>query len=148
MIPQINILTVVDVIAALSAGTLTNNISMTNNRQGKHTSGMGTDALTTDTTYTQVLNWHVMPVDFQTDIKINKITFYRNKTPVTTESTPILKLQKYGAPSGDYWAGVINYQNPTQGSPIEEGLYQYLIEFDMGRKIMAMEKFASLYISA
>ena len=143
MIPQINILTVVDVIGALSAGTLTNNIFMSSNRRGNQTSGLGTGNLKTDVTYTQVLNWHVMPIDFQTEIEIKRIVFYRNGAPITAANTPCGRLQKYGAPSGDYWAGVVNYS-----SRIEGGVYPYLIEFDIGRKTMTMENFAFINISA
>jgi hypothetical protein len=143
MIPQINILTVVDVIGALSAGTLTNNLYMMDNRRGSRTSGLGTGTLSSDVTYTQVLNWHVIPVDFQTDIQIRKIAFYRNGVPVARANTPCARLQKYGAPSGQYWAGVINYQ-----SQIEGGVYQYLIEFDMGNRVMTMENFATININA
>lgn len=142
MIPQINVMILVDVIAALSAGSLTNNIFMTDNRRGKNTSGLGTGALTTDCTHTQVLNWHVMAIDVQTDVQINKITFYHNGAPISAANTPCARLQKYGAPSGHYWAGVVNYAHLAPG-----GIYQYLIEFDMGRKIMVMENFAALNIS-
>jgi hypothetical protein len=143
MLPQINILTVVDVIGALRSGTLTDNIYMTDNRQGIHSSGQGTGTLATQVTYTQVLNWHVIPIDFQTEIVINKIVFYRNGNLVVAADTPCVRLQKYGAPSGDYWAGVVNYPNLIAG-----GVYQYLIEFDIGRKIMTMENFATINVSA
>lgn len=143
MIPQINIMTVVDVIGALTTGTLTGNIYMTDNRRGSRTSGQGTATLASDVTYTQVLNWHVMPIDVQTDIQINKITFYRNGALITAANTPCARLQKYGAPSGEYWAGVVNYLGLIEG-----GVYQYLIELDMGRKIMTMENFASINVGA
>ena len=143
MIAQINIFTLVDVIGALATGKLTDNIYMTDNRRGSRTSGLGTGTLTSDVTYTQVLNWHVMAIDLQADVQINKITFYRNGLPITVADTPCARLQQYGAPSGRYWAGVINY--PTL---IEAGNYQYLIEFDIGKKLMLMEKFATLSVNA
>lgn len=143
MIPQINVVTVIDVIGALSAGTLTDNIYMTDNGQGSLTTGQGTGTLSTDVTYTQVLNWHVMPIDFQTAVQINSITFYRDGILITAPNTPCARLQKYGAPSGDYWAGVVNYAHLING-----GFYQYLIEFDVGRKIMTMENFATININA
>ena len=142
MIPQINILTMVDVIGALSAGTLTDNMYMSDNRRGSRTFGEGTATLITDTTYTQVLNWHVMAIDFQTDVQINKIVFYRDGAPITKANTPCVRLQKYGAPSGHYWAGVINYSHLIEG-----GIYQYLIEFDIGRRKMLREKFAAIHIA-
>jgi hypothetical protein len=141
MIPQINILTVVDVIGALVTGTLTDNLYMTDNRRGRHTAGMGTGALTTEVVPTQVLNWHVIPIDFQTDIRINRILFYRDGALITAANTPCARLQKYGAPSGDYWAGVVNYAHLIEG-----GQYEYLLELDMGRRMMIMEHFASIHI--
>ncbi len=143
MIPQINILTVVDVIGALRSGSLNDNIYMTDNRQGRPSKGQGTGTLATEVTYAQVLNWHVMSIDFQTEIEISRVVFYRNGSLITSANTPCVRLLKYGAPSGDYWAGVTNYAHLIEG-----GDYQYRIEFDMGRKIMAMENFASIHISA
>lgn len=143
MIPQINVLSVVDVIGALNAGTLNGNLFMTSNRQGKHTSGQGTNALVSDATYAQVFNWHVAPIDFQTEIEIRKIVFYRHGVPVTAANTPWVRLGKYGAPSGDYWAGVVNFS-----SRVEAGVYQYQIEFDIGRKVLTMDSFASVVIGA
>lgn len=143
MIPQINIVTVVDVIGALAAGTLTGNIYMTDNSRIGTTTGRGSGTLASGVTYTQVLNWQVMAVDVQTDVRISKISFYRNGIPIAAADTPCAKLQKYGAPSGDYWAGVVNLQGLIEG-----GVYQYLIEFDMGRKIMTMESFASIAVTA
>jgi len=144
MIPQINIISVVDVIGALSSGSLKNNLFMMDNRRTSRVSaGIGTDALTTHATHAQVLNWHVIGIDLQTDVQIKKITFYQNGVAVTAKDTPCARLQKYGAPSGHYWAGVINYS-----SIIQSGVYQYLIEFDMGRKILTPETFSSIHISA
>lgn len=144
MIPQIIIISVADVIGALSSGTLKNNLFMMDNRRTNRPSvGIGTDALTTNATYTQVINWHVMAIDFQTDVQINKIIFYQNGTPVTATDTPCARLQKYGAPSGHYWAGVINYQ-----ALVPSGAYQYLIEFNIGRKIITADSFSTINIGA
>lgn len=144
MISQINIISVVDVIGALSSGSLKNNLFMMDNRRTSGLSaGVGTDALTTHATHAQVLNWHVTGIDFQTDVQIKRITFYRNGAAITAKDSPCVRLQKYGAPSGHYWAGVINY-----ASVVQPGDYQYLIEFDMGGRTFTPEAFSLIRITA
>ena len=143
MIPQINIFTLVDVIGALRARTLTDNIYMTDNGRGSRTSGQGTGLLSTEVTYYQVLNWHVASIDVQTEIQIDTISFYQNGALVTRPDTPCAHLKKYGAPSGQYWAGVINFPELIQG-----GLYQYKMTFAIGGRKMAMDQFASINIFA
>lgn len=139
MFKQINIMALVDVIGALSAGTLTGNIFITDNGS-LGACGKGTGTLLSVVTLGQVINWHVVPVDVQTDVAIEKIDFYRNGTR-TAKNTPCAQLRKYGAPSGDYWAGIVN---PAAKS----GLYQYRIALNMERKIVAMEACAYLSIAA
>jgi hypothetical protein len=142
MIPQINILTVVDVIGALAAGTLTGNMTMSANRRGPG-QPMSAGALASAATFAQVINWQITTVDVQTNVRINKITFYKNGKPIADPAVPCAALRNYGAPSGDYWAGVINF-----AYLVAPGTYQYLMELDMGRKTMVMEEFASITISA
>lgn len=141
MIPQINIVTVVDVIGTLSAGTLSGNMYMMDNTRSELTSGQGTGSLSSAVRHAQVLNWHVWPVDVQTDVRINNITFYDYDSTITPQDTPCAKLKRYGAPSGDYWAAVVNLPGV-----IESGLYYYQIEFDIGRKIMLMDDYASISV--
>lgn len=159
MIPQINILCAVDVIAALTAGSLKQALFMVDNHpangrpqpiphpfadrpsQAMPSSGLGTPALRTNATYAQVLNWHVVGIDFQTDARIEAIRFYRNGEPVTAADTPCLRLGRYGAPSGDYWAGVVNVPGA-----IEVGEYQYKIEFSMSGRRMIAEDFSTINV--
>ena len=136
--PQINIMTFVDVIGALAAGTLTGNIFMTDNSRAGHTTGRGTATLSSAVTNGQVINWHVVPVDVQTAVEIVGITFQ----PLS----PCALLRKYGAPSGDYWAGYVGILNSTQ--QMAPGLYGYVMELDMGRKVMTMETPASINVIA
>jgi len=164
MIPQINVLSVVDVIGALATGSLNNKLFMVDNhpanqdptaafrpaarkgRQGISSGvpslGLGTDSLITGATYGQVFNWHVMGIDFQTNIQIENIVFFRYGRPITVAGTPCLALRRYGAPSGEYWAGIINLEGVIQA-----GEYQYLIGFNLNGKQMMMENFATLIVN-
>lgn len=160
MIPQINILSVVDVIGALSTGTLRHSLFIVDNhpanckppldahplgsRQSQTicSSGQGSQSLITHVTYGQVLNWQVASIDLQTDVQIKKITFFRNGEEITAKDTPCVLLGRYGAPSGEYWAGAVNV--PTK---IEAGDYQYKIEFSLTGKSMITEEFSVISVS-
>jgi len=141
MLAQLNIVTLVDVIGALSSGQLEGNFYIADNSRSARSSGQGTPGLITGTTYAQVLNWHVWAIDVQSSVHIEGIHFYRNGELITDADTPCAKLKKFGAPSGDYWAGVINVS-----SLIEGGLYQYKIDYNLHGKIMRGETFAALDI--
>ncbi len=153
MIPQLNILSVVDVIGALRSGSLDGKLFMVDNSPANHagsgvggcvpSSGLGTDTLATGVRFAQVLNWHVLGIDFQTDVQIQKISFFQGGQPITAAGTPCVRLGRYGAPSGEYWAGVVNF-----GKVIRPGEYQYLIEFNVNGRRMTMEKYARLIVSA
>jgi hypothetical protein len=141
--PQINIMAFVDVIGALATGTLTGNIFMTDNSRAGHTTGRGTATLSSAVTNGQVINWHVVPVDVQTSVEIVSITFQ--------DPSPCALLRKYGAPSGDYWAGYVGHLStatdptPPQMTP---GMYRYVMKLDMGRKVMTMDVPASINVIA
>ena len=137
IIPQINIWTVVDVIGSLKKGTLSGNLYMMDNSRSPLSSGQGGEALSSAVKFTQVINWHVMGIDVQTDIFISKIVFLNEEITV-----PCAKLKKYGAPSGDYWAGIVNPDTVIQG-----GIYYYQIEFDMNGRTMLMDSYPSIYVS-
>lgn len=137
-IPQINIMAFVDVIGALATGTLTGNIFMTDNSRAGHTTGRGTATLSSAVTNGQVINWHVVPVDVQTSVEIVSITFQ--------DQSPCALLRKYGAPSGDYWAGYVGILNSTD--QMAPGLYSYVMKLDMGRKVMTMDVPASINVIA
>lgn len=161
MIPQINILSVVDVIGALSSGTLRQSLFIVDNhpancskplleanppggRQSQTicSSGQASQRLVTHVTYGQVLNWQVTAIDLQTDAQIKNITFFQNGKPITAKDTPCAKLGRYGAPSGEYWAGVVN-----TSKAIAPGNYQYKIEFSLEGKLMIMEEFSMINVS-
>jgi hypothetical protein len=73
--PQINIVAVVDVIGALSGGTLLGgNLCLVDN--GDHDStGQGTPYLCTVVRPGQVVQWSALAVDLQTPVEIKSITF-------------------------------------------------------------------------
>jgi hypothetical protein len=134
-IPQINVICVVDVISTLKSGQLQGNLHMMDNSDQPLTFGQGTGRLCSAVWFEQVINWHVIPVDFQTDIRISQITF------TYWEQPPCLKLKRYGAPSGEYWAGIVN-----RPSEISRGLYYYRIEFDMGGRRITTDRFPSIFV--
>ena len=99
--PQINIMTMIDVIGSLSDGKLQGNIYMMDNSRSSHTTGQGTGGLGSVVQFGQVINWHILPIDVQTDVRITKV--------IWVGENPCLKLQKYGLP-GDmppYYAGIV-----------------------------------------
>jgi len=136
--PQINVMAFVDVIGALATGTLTGNIFMTDNSRAGRTTGRGTGTLSSAVTNGQVINWHVVPVDVQTSVEIVSITFQKQ--------SPCALLRKYGAPSGDYWAGYVGILNSSE--QMAPGLYNYVMKLDMGRKVMTMDVPASIKVIA
>ncbi len=75
MKPRVNIIAVVDVIGALSAGTLLDgNLSLVDD--GEHEStGQGTPGLVTVCLPGQTVQWTVLALDLQTPVEIRKITF-------------------------------------------------------------------------
>ena len=137
IIPQINIWTAIDVIGALKRGTLSGNLYMMDNSRSPLTSGQGTETLSSAVKFTQVLNWHVMAIDVQTHISIHKIIFHSDDA-----NPPCEKLKRYGAPSGDYWAGIVNLESAIKG-----GFYYYQIEFDVNGRIMLMDSSPSIFVS-
>ncbi|GHB27892.1 hypothetical protein GCM10010331_12830 [Streptomyces xanthochromogenes] len=74
MNPKVNIVVVVDVIGALSDGTLLNgNLCMIDD--GEQSTGQGTPELCTVVRPGQVVTWSALAVDLQTPVEIKGITF-------------------------------------------------------------------------
>ncbi|MFJ8820786.1 hypothetical protein ACIREE_03285 [Streptomyces sp. NPDC102467] len=122
--PQVNIVAVVDVIGALSGGTLLNgNLCMMDN--GDHDSrGQGTPHLCTVVRPGQVVQWTVLAVDLQTPVEIRNITFLGPDG----EATPTERLSGNG--DGDkldlaHWAGTVPL-SLTPGTP-----HKYRLELQM-----------------
>ena len=138
-IPQINIITVVDVVGALSDNTLYKNIYMMDNSRGLTTQHQGTEKLRSAVRHGQVINWHSWPIDVQTDVKIQNIVWY-------DRFEPCVKLKEYSAPGIDsYWAGIVklsNELNETEQPPTQEteriasGCYYYQLTLKMGDRVM------------
>ncbi len=138
MIPQLNIVSLVNTVAALSDNCFNGNLYMADNSRGAKTTGQGTDALCTQVQFAQVLNWHAWAINVQMDIEICDIRWYQNGALITDPAQePVTKSKLYGAPSGDYWAAVIDKQT---------GEYQYQLKFKMAGEEMWMNSFARIYI--
>ncbi|WP_413756094.1 hypothetical protein [Streptomyces sp. MMBL 11-3] len=122
--PQVNIIAVVDVVGALSGGTLLNgNLVMVDN--GDHDStGQGTPHLCTVVRPGQVVQWSSLAVDLQTPVEIKSITFLGPDGAATPAT---------GHPvdgDGDkldlaHWAGMVP-PSLTPGTP-----YKYRLELQM-----------------
>jgi hypothetical protein len=106
MQPQVNIVVVVDVIRALSDGTLRDgNVCMVDDGVDGST-GQGTPDLCTVCRPGQLIRWAVIPVDVQTPAEIRNITFL---DPGTGDGTPDRgdPDRPAGNPALDVWAGVV-----------------------------------------
>jgi hypothetical protein len=75
MKPQVNIVVVVDVIGALSDGTLRNGNVMMVDDGALDSTGQGTPDLCTVVQPGQVVQWSALAVDLQTPVEIRNITF-------------------------------------------------------------------------
>jgi hypothetical protein len=122
--PQVNIVAVVDVIGALSGGTLLNgNLCLMDN--GDHDStGQGTPHLCTAVRPGQVVQWSVVAVDLQTPVEIKGITFLGPDG----EPTPVVRNSVEG--DGDkldlaHWAGMVP-PSLAPGTP-----HKYRLELQM-----------------
>lgn len=94
MKPKVNIVVLVDVIGALSEGTLHNgNLIMVDDGALRGT-GQGTTDLCTVVSPGQVVGWSVLAVDLQTPVEIRSITFLGPEAAAGAE------------PTGDAGAGV------------------------------------------
>lgn len=133
--PQINIMTMIDVIGSLSDGKLRGNIYMMDNSRSNNTTGQGTGELGSVVQFGQVINWHILPIDVQTDVRITNL--------IWVGENPCLKLQKYGLP-GDmppYYAGIVGLDIDNPPPPpidpnwlVKGGIYHYNLEILMSNK--------------
>lgn len=138
MIPQLNLITLVNTVAVLSDESFNNNLNMVDNSRGDRTSGQGTDSLCTHTCYGQVLNWHVWAINVQMDVMVSGIRWYKDgKLIEDPAEEPVLKSKFYGAPSGSYWAAVVNNV---------KGYYQYQLKIKMQGKEAWMTSFPQIFV--
>lgn len=138
MIPQINVITLVNTVGALSDETFNGNLHMVDNSRGSKTSGLGTDAMCSHVQYAQVINWHVWPVNVQMDAEVSGIRWFKDGQLITNEADePVAKSKLYGAPSGDYWAAVVDKLH---------GEYQYQLKIKMAGVEAWMNSFPRIYI--
>jgi hypothetical protein len=118
----INIVTIVDVIGALSSGALRNNLYMADNGWGS--AGKGTAGLATACYPGQQINWVIHALDVQTAVRIDAITFL--KVDNTPAAEGLVIAPEIGDPRHAYWAGFVPCYLPP-------GLYGYRLKLQMGR---------------
>jgi hypothetical protein len=119
----INIVTIVDVIGALSSGALRDNLYMADNGWGS--AGKGTAELATACYPGQLINWVVNALDVQTPVLIDAITFL-DKDDTAAAQGIVIAPGFGGAPRSFYWAGFVPCYLPP-------GLYGYRLKLQMGR---------------
>ncbi|ARC89909.1 hypothetical protein [Rhodovulum sp. MB263] len=125
----VNILMTVDSITALSLGTLTGNLYLTDDAWCSQ--GKGTEALKTACRRGQTVNWRVLAVDVQSPAVIADIRFLDEAatlensigTPADTAIDP--DTSRYIRPFWQTWSGII----PCNLQP---GLYHYHLAFQIG----------------
>lgn len=142
MNPKVNIVVVVDVIGALSDGTLRNgNLCMIDDGSLQST-GQGTPELVTVVKPGQVVTWSALAVDLQTPVEIKSITFLGPDADGRHEdgqAPPAARAPEHRAPvehghNGhteerhnpelDAWSGVVPYLAPGVA-------HQYRLEVQM-----------------
>lgn len=159
MNPKVNIVVVVDVIGALSDGTLRNgNLCMIDDGSLQST-GQGTPELVTVVKPGQVVTWSALAVDLQTPVEIKSITFLgpdgdgghgAEQAPLATQAPPAAQARLHQAPlhqqapvqhgqNGhaaerhnpelDVWSGVVPYLAPGVAHPYRLEVQMYEGEF-------------------
>jgi hypothetical protein len=119
----INIVTIVDVIGALSSGALRDNLYMADNGWGS--AGKGTAELATACYPGQQINWVANPIDVQTAVLIDAITFL-NTDDASAAQEFVVGPGLSGAPQNFYWTGFVPCYLPP-------GRYGYRLKLQMGR---------------
>jgi hypothetical protein len=142
MNPKVNIVVVVDVIGALSDGTLRNgNLCMIDDGSLQST-GQGTPELVTVVKPGQVVTWSALAVDLQTPVEIKSITFLGPDTDGGHEAeqappaaqAPVQHGQNGHAgerhnPELDVWSGVVPYLAPGVAHPYRLEVQMYEGEY-------------------
>ncbi|MEU6387822.1 hypothetical protein [Streptomyces sp. NPDC046939] len=123
--PQVNIVAVVDVIGALSGGTLLNgNLCMMDNSDHDST-GQGTPYLCTAVRPGQVVQWTVLAVDLQTPVEIKNITFLGHNGDEAVPGERVSSESDGDTLDLAHWAGVVP-PTLTPGTP-----HKYRLELQM-----------------
>jgi hypothetical protein len=120
---KVNIVVIVDVIGALSDGSLLNgNLSLIDDGSFDST-GQGTPELCTVVAPGQVVEWSALAIDLQTPVEIKNITFLGADTeppgapgaPTDPETAEV--SDDDGRLDLNVWSGVVPY-HPTPGVPL------------------------------
>ncbi|KAF0814289.1 hypothetical protein IGB42_01190 [Andreprevotia sp. IGB-42] len=120
----INIVTIIDVLGALSKGSLQNNIYMVDNSWNSE--NQGTSDLVTSCYPGQPINWIIHAMDVQTPVLIDSINFLDKDRQYSVshgfDAKPVLGT----APHWYTWSGIVPCYLPA-------GEYRYSLKLQMGR---------------
>ncbi|MFD7334658.1 hypothetical protein ACFV98_01470 [Streptomyces violascens] len=142
MNPKVNIVVVVDVIGALSDGTLRNgNLCMIDDGSLAST-GQGTPELVTVVKPGQVVTWSALAVDLQTPVEIKSITFLGPDADGGHEAEQAPPAAQAPVPHGqdghaderhnpelEVWSGVVPYLAPGVAHPYRLEVQMYEGEY-------------------
>lgn len=140
---QINISIMVDVVGALRSGTLSGFVNLRDNSRLPCTTGQGTPFLSTACPGGTVLNWFVYPVDVQSPVSLQAVTFLG-------PSEPCAKLRVYGYPVSQppdvetpiaypYWAGIVR-------PDVAPGVYGYQLELQVADRSLILPQLPSVQV--
>jgi len=121
--PIINIVTVVDVIRALSTGSLKDGLYMMDT--GWNSEGQGTSRLTTACYPGQRIHWIIRAIDVQTPASIRDITFPRGPGDAAPTHGFGAEPAAGATLTWRYWSGIV----PAY---LRCGLYRYRLTVQMG----------------
>ncbi|MCJ8270087.1 MAG: hypothetical protein MJK04_11885 [Psychrosphaera sp.] len=140
MIPQLNIITMINSVAILSDSTFNNYLYMVDNSRGQRTCGQGTDSLCTQVVGGQVLNWHLNPINIQMAVEFGDFRWYKDGILITNpDDEPVEKSKLYGSPTTTYWAAIVK-------SGIK-GQYEYQFQVNLLGKMLWMTSFPRIYVA-
>lgn len=109
MQPQVNIAVAVDVVGALSTGTLRGGHLCLMDDSGCDSQGQGTPDLCTVVRPGQVVQWSAVPLDVQTPVAIRRIVFLG---PEQGESGDLGESPDSARPDLAVWSGVVPADMP------------------------------------
>ena len=119
----VNIVTIVDTIAALSSGSLRNHLYLADNGWGSE--HKGTAELATACYPGQSISWTVHAIDVQSPALISEIRLLDlDPNQPAAKFTP--GPEAGGAPNWTYWSGLVPCYLPP-------GRYGYRLQFQLGR---------------
>jgi len=126
----VNVLVVVDVLGAVTSGSLQNNVYLIDSRKYMGSWQQGTCELHTVCKDNEIINWRIASVDPGCDIEIDSFTGQIINTKICVPS-------KQGIPGDIFWSGRVQAQGFT-------GSLQYSLWVNIEGKKMTFDPFLQI----